>query len=242
MIPKIKTIIYDNFYKSTIRTDLNPNEAVAKGAAILGGILSNLSNVNNINLLDVTNLSLGVNILGNKMSSLIKRSTPIPFEQSQIFRTVAKNQTKASIEIYEGINPDNKDNLFLGKFMITNLPKKKKGEAKIKINFDLTYDSILKVKAYDCQDENNSKELTIEKPKGLSDIMDYLINVENKISEIDIKEYSDIKDSILELEEKLLKSKDADEINSLNESILEKIAGFILIIRKRIDKEKIVLF
>ena len=67
--------------------------------------------------------------------------------------------------------------------------------------------------------------------------MDYLINVENKISEIDIKEYSDIKDSILELEEKLLKSKDADEINSLNESILEKIAGFILIIRKRIEKE-----
>ena len=78
LIPKVKSIIKDIFSKSTIKTDLNPNEAVAKGAAILGGILSNLSYVNNINLLDVTNLSLGVNVKGNKMSTIIKRSTPIP--------------------------------------------------------------------------------------------------------------------------------------------------------------------
>ena len=78
LIPKIKKITKDVFSKSKIRTNLNPNEAVAQGASILGGILSKLPNVKNLNLLDVTNLSLGVNILGNKMSTVIKRSTKIP--------------------------------------------------------------------------------------------------------------------------------------------------------------------
>ena len=241
MIPKIQTIIKNIFSKSDIKTDLNPNEAVAKGAAILGGILSNLSYLNKINLLDVTNLSLGVEILGHKMSSIIKRSTPIPIECKDIFKTVKNNQTEANIKIYEGIKKENKDNLFLGEFIIKDLPKKKAGKAKIQINFDLNYDSILKVTAYDLENENNFKELTIEKPKGLSEIMDILKKEENKIFEIDIKEYSEIKDSILELEENVLKSKDEKEINSLNENILEKIGGFILIIIKRIEKENIVL-
>ena len=241
LIPKVKSIIKDIFSKSTIKTDLNPNEAVAKGAAILGGILSNLSYVNNINLLDVTNLSLGVNIIGNKMSTIIKRSTPIPINLQQTYKTVADNQTEASIKIYEGIKPDNKDNLFLGEFIIEGLPKKKAGMVKIEIIFDLNPDSILNVKAYEIDNEKNNKELTIKKPKGLSDIMESLKNEENKMFEIDIKEYSEIKDSILELEEQILKSQDIKEIYSLNESIIEKIGGFIIIIIKRIEKEKIVL-
>ena len=241
LIPKVKSIIKNIFSKSEIKTDLNPNEAVAKGAAILGGILSNLSYVNNINLLDVTNLSLGVNVIGNKMSTIIKRSTPIPIRLQEKYQTVEDNQTKASIEIYEGIKPENKDNLLLGKFIIEDLPKKKAGMVKIEIIFDLSSDSILNVKAFEIDNEKNNKELTIKKPKGLSDIMDSLQNEENKMFEIDIKEYSEIKDSILELEEKVLKSEDINKIYSLNESIIEKIGGFIIIILKRIEKEKIVL-
>lgn len=125
--------------------------------------------------------------------------------------------------------------------MIEGLPKKKAGEVKIIIKFDLTSDSILKVKVYEKDNKKNCKELTIKKPKGLSDIMDSLKNEEDKMFEIDIKEYNEIKDSILELEEKVEKSKDDKEKSSLNESIIEKIGGFILIIIKRIEKEKIVL-
>ena len=93
LIPKIQNIVCDVFSKSLIRINLNPIEAVAQGASILGGIISKLPNAKNLNLLDVTNLSLGVKVSGNIMSTVIKRSTPIPYEQSKIYETAEDNQT-----------------------------------------------------------------------------------------------------------------------------------------------------
>ena len=240
LIPKIQEIIRKIFKNSEIKKDLNPNEAVAKGASILGGILSKLSYLNNINLLDVTNLTLGINVKGNLMSTIIKRSTPIPKLADDIFKTVEDNQTEASIEIYEGEEKNNINNLCLGKFIIKNLPKRKAGMTKIKVEFNITSDSILKVKAYDLQNDNNVEELTIEKPKGLMDIMNFLTKVEEKIKDNEVKEYSKIKDSILDMEEKLIKTTDLKEIISLNEKIIHQIGEFILLVIERISKEKII--
>ena len=242
LIPKIlQEIIRKIFKNSEIKNDLNPNEAVAKGASILGGILSKLSYLNNINLLEVTNLTLGINVQGNLMSTIIKRSTPIPKLAHDIFQTVKDNQEEALIEIFEGEEKNNINNLCLGQFIIKNLPKRKAGMTKIKVEFNITNDSILKVKAYDLQNNNNFEELTIEKPKGLKDIMYFLINEEAKIKDNEIKEYNEIKDSILDMEEKILKTTDIKEIISLNEKIIHKIGEFILLVIERISKEKIII-
>jgi molecular chaperone DnaK len=134
---------------------------VAKGAAIQEAMLSNLSSVKRMSLLDVTNLSLGINELGNKMSKIIKRSTPIPEETSEIYKTVEDNQEEALIEVFEGEDESTKNNLLLDKFYIRNLPLKEKGEVKIKVNFSIDNNSILKVTAYDLQKENHFEKLEI---------------------------------------------------------------------------------
>ena len=155
---------------------------MAKGAAIQAAMLSDLSPVNKMYLLDVTNLSLGINVLGNKMSKIIKRSTPLPEESSDIFITTEDNQTSAIIKVYEGEDNENKNNLFLDEFIIYNLPKMKKDGVKIKINFYINLDSILKVTAFDQQNENNKKELEIRRPKGLRDIIKDLEKKNNEIN------------------------------------------------------------
>ena len=182
LIPKIQSIIKNIFKYSSIKIDLDPKEVVAKGAAIQAAMLSDLSPVNKMYLLDVTNLSLGINVLGNKMSKIIKRSTPLPEESSDTFITTEDNQTSAIIKVYEGEDNENKNNLFLDEFIIYNLPKMKKGEAKIKVNFYIDLDSILKVTAFDQQNENNKKELEIRRPKGLRDIIKDLEKKNNEIN------------------------------------------------------------
>ena len=139
LIPKIQSIIKKVFKYSKIKNDLNPKETVAKGAAIQAAMLSNLSSVKNINLLDVTNLSFGIRMIGNKMSKIIKRSTPIPEQAFQMYKTVVDNQSEALVEIFEGEDELTTNNLFLDKFTICNLPKKKKGEAKVKVNLFVNY-------------------------------------------------------------------------------------------------------
>ena len=240
LIPKIKRIIKEVFSKSEIRTNLNPNEAVARGASILGGILLKLPNVSNLNLLDVTNLSLGVNVIENKMSTLIKRSTPFPYEHSLIYQTVKDNQTVALVEVFEGENKDTKENTFLGQFRIKNLPKKKAKEAKIKINFDINENSILTVTAYDLENQSNHEKLEIKKPNGLSDIIDDLKKENDKIKIIDIEDYNEVKDKILELEEKVYNSSDINEKDSIKAEIIKKFGEFIKKILIDIHKETLI--
>ena len=240
LIPKIQNIVCDVFSKSLIRINLNPIEAVAQGASILGGIISKLPNFNNLNLLDVTNLSLGVELFGKKMNTVIKRSTPIPYENTKYYETAYDNQTSALIDIYEGENDDTSQNTQLGKFRIINLPKKKAREAKMKIKFDINNNSILTVTAYDLENESNFKKLEIEKPKGLSDIIKNIKKKDNKIEIIDIKEYNQIKDKILELEERVYNSSDNEEIDSLKGRIIETFGKFICDILINIHKEPLI--
>ena len=167
LIPKIKQIIQDFFPYSGLNNTINPQLAVAMGASIQGAILSGLTYTKNINLLDITNLSLGIEVKGEKMSVVIKRSTPFPCKGENEYVTVKDNQSRINIGIYEGESDNIKDNWLLGNFIIENLPKKRAGEAKIKVQFNIDYNSSLEVKAFDLSNENNKKELSVKKPQGL---------------------------------------------------------------------------
>lgn len=125
-LPKIEEIVEEEFGKNKIKKTLDRKEAVAIGAAIKAAKISNLSKVNNIKLLDVTNLSLGVDTEGNKMSIIIPRSSPLPIQKYKRYQTVEDNESKKDafiiwvipIKVFEGENEDNSKNLFLGEFRI----------------------------------------------------------------------------------------------------------------------------
>ena len=241
LIPKVESIIQSVFKYSQIKKNLNPKEAVARGAAIQAAILSKLSTVKNMSLLDVTNLSLGVKILGDKMSKIIKRSTPIPDESFENYVTTSDNQTEALIQIFEGEDELIKNNLCLGSFTICDLPKMKKGEAEILIKIRINEDSLLIVTAYDKQNENNTRQLTIRRPKGLSDKLDKLIKETGDIEEIELEEYINIKDLILKFEEEILSANSKADAQDINSKLINNLAEFVLSIIKKIDKEKIVI-
>ena len=241
LIPKIQDIVKKIFKYSKIKNDLNPKEAVAKGAAIQAAILSNLNSVKNINLLDVTNLSLGIRMKGDKMSKIIKRSTPLPEERSEIYVTTADNQTEALIEVFEGEDDITTNNLCLDKFRICNLPKMKKGEAKIMVNIFINNDSILKVTATDLQKANNFKQYEIKRPLGLRDKIDEIKKINENIKEIDLNEYNDIKDLIIDLEGEILKAKEKEQIKEINSKLINILSEFVKKIISKIDKEKIVI-
>ena len=225
LIPKIKQIIQEFFPYSEIKNSINPHLAVAMGAAIQGAILSGITYKKNINLLDVTNLSLGIKIKGEKMSVVIKRSTPFPCAGEEKYVTTKDNQTKGDICIYEGESININDNWFLGNFIIENLPKKPAGEAKIKVKFEIDYNSTLTVTAFDLSNENNYEQLSVKKPKGLRDFMNQLKDNENKMKDIDNTDYKNYKDKIIDLQEKINKSINEkqnlyDLINELEKFIL----------------------
>ena len=241
LIPKVESIIQSVFKYSQIKKNLNPKEAVARGAAIQAAMLSKLSTVKNMSLLDVTNLSLGIETKGEIMSKIIKRSTPIPFESSEVYKTVSDDQTEALIEIFEGEDESTKNNLYLGKFTICDLPKMKAGEAKILVKIQINNDSLLVVTAYDKQNENNMKQLTIKRPKGLSDKLDKLIKETGDIEEIELEEYINIKDLVLKFEEEIISANDKIASQDINSKLINNLAEFVLSIIKKIDKEKIVI-
>ena len=241
LIPKVELIIQSVFKYSQIKKNLNPKEAVARGAAIQAAMLSRLSTVKNMSLLDVTNLSIGIKIIGDRMSKIIKRSTPIPEESSHIYYTVVDNQTEALIEIFEGEDTMTKNNLSLGKFIISDLPKMRKGEAKILVKILINDDSLLVVTAYDKQNENNYRQLTIKRPKGLSDKLNELIKETGDIEEIELEEYINIKDFILKFEEEIINANNKDYAQEINSKLINNLAEFVLSIIKKIDKEKIVI-
>ena len=235
LIPKIKQIIKEFFPYSELKNTINPHLAVAMGASIQGAILSGLTNKKNINLLDVTNLSLGTDIVGDKMSVIIKRSTPFPCEGEEEYVTVEDNQTIIGIRIYEGESNDINDNWLLGNFVIENLPKKPAKEAKIKVKFDIDYNLTLKVTAFDLSNKNNKEELSVKKPQGLRDIMNQLKNKENKMKDIENPDYKNYKDKIIDLQDKINQS--INEKQNLND-LINELEKFILNARNTCSEQK----
>ena len=233
-IPAVQKRV-EEFFGKTVNRGVNPDEAVAVGAAIQGAILSGDSSVKDTLLLDVTPLSLGLETLGGVMTKLIERNTTIPTKRSQIFSTAADNQTAVTIMVYQGEREMAAHNRLLGKFNLEGLPPAPRGVPQIEVSFDIDSNGILNVSAKDLG-TGKEQQIRIESSSGLSEgeinrmVKDAESNAAKDKEEKEKIEIRNQADQLVHQTEKTLKehgdkisSQDKQNIESALNDLKEKI-------------------
>jgi molecular chaperone DnaK len=205
---------------------INPDEAVALGAAIQASVLSGSSD-KLVFLLDVTPLSLGIETMGGVMNTMIRRNTQVPTEFRETFTTAEDNQTAVDVKVFQGERPQTKYNHYLGEFKLDNIPQARRGTPKIEVVFDVNADGIVTVKAID-EATNNEKVMILSGSLSEEEMTKLLVDAEdNKIEDTRFIQISSLRDwlttlniQIFELiDTKVLSDEEVKELVDLRESI-----------------------
>ena len=232
-MPKVQDTVSDFFGKKA-NQGVNPDEAVAIGAAIQGAVLT--GEVKDILLLDVTPLSLGIETLGGVCTKLITRNTTIPTKKSQVFSTAADNQTKVSIKVYQGEREMAADNKYLGDFELGGIPMAPRGHPQIEVTFDIDANGILNVNAKD-KSTGKANSITIKSSGGLSDAdIDRMVNEAEAAREEDQKKKDSIEvkneaDSMIYNTEKQLQ----EHNEKIPDNVKDQVRGDITSLRETME-------
>ena len=265
-MPQVQDAV-KNFFGKEPRKDVNPDEAVAAGAAIQGGVLA--GDVTDVLLLDVTPLSLGIETLGGVMTKLIDKNTTIPTKYSQVFSTAEDNQTAVTVHILQGERDQASGNKSLGQFNLSDIPPAPRGIPQIEVEFDIDANGILNVAAKD-KATGKAQSITIKSSSGLSDeeidkmvkdaelhaeedkkfqelvtvknTADTLIHATNKSldelgDKVSAEDQANIKDKISKLEE-VLKNDDKDSIEAATKELTDASGKLAEMMYAKVQEEQ----